>query len=44
MKQLITVLLLALSVFVVAQPQQNKLDSIHRALKNAANDTSVWMY
>ena len=39
MKQLITVLLLALSVFVVAQPQQNKLDSLHRALKNAANDT-----
>ncbi len=39
MKQLILFLLLLLPVFVEAQPQQGKLDSLHLALQNAANDT-----
>ena len=39
MKQFIICLLLLLHVFVEAQSQQNKLDSLHLALKNAANDT-----
>ena len=40
MKQFIKiVLLLLLPVFVSAQPVQKKLDSLHFALKNAANDT-----
>ncbi|MEP7374770.1 MAG: ATP-binding protein [Chitinophagaceae bacterium] len=39
MKQFIICLLLLLPVFVEAQPQQGKLDSLHLALQNAANDT-----
>ncbi|MEO6328573.1 MAG: ATP-binding protein [Ginsengibacter sp.] len=39
MKQFIIFLLWLLPVFVEAQPQQGKLDSLHLALRNAANDT-----
>ncbi len=39
MKKFILFLLLLLPVFVEAQSQPDKLDSLHMALKNAANDT-----
>jgi two-component system, NtrC family, sensor kinase len=39
MKKFIISLLLFLLVVAEAQPQQNKLDSLHSALQNAANDT-----
>ena len=39
MKQSIVFLLLLLPVFVEAQLQQDRLNSLHQALKNAANDS-----